>query len=360
MFFNRSFAFFLLSVASVSGQQPDEVPGPDVTPPGIPGEIAPPAGVPSEAAIAAAAAEANQPGVALGETKITNDINEPKLTGESLAGLYRKYTGRRVIVALAAQKAEFSFVQEASEKSPLTFATATQLLIKAAITEGFVFVPDSQIPGLDTLTLATSGLHPAAIGLKYYTEKEPLPQTDAVISYVMSLDHLKPAEAMNIFLQVVGKLGDYGSIVPIPNVSALVITENTSLIRKFIDLKAEIDKPSSQIDTLFVDVKFADVTEVAATLNDLLNAQQSSQTTTASTQRVGEMPGVVPGAPGMPGGAPSGEPNGSTEAVPIKIVPDPRLRPCHQREQFPPAQAAFPSGCGFPAGSRRRAVPGLW
>ncbi len=322
MFFNRSFTFFLLSIASVCGQQPEDAPTPELTPPGIPGEFVPPTGAPSEAAIAAAAAAANQPGVPLGETKITNDINEPKLTGDSLAGLYRKYTGRRVIVALAAQKAEFSFVQEASEKTPLTFATATQLLIKAAVIEGFVFVPDSQIPGLDTLTLATSGIHPAAIGLKYYTERDVLPETDAVISYVMTLKHLKPTEAVNIFTQVVGALGAYGSIVPIPNVSALVITENTSLIRKFIELKTQIDKPSSEIGTMFVDVKFADVTEIATTLNDILTAQQSAQTT-AGTQRVGEITGGIPNG-GIPGGSQSSASSGSSEVVPMKIVPDPR------------------------------------
>ena len=91
----------------------------------------------------------------MGQTKIIADINEPKLSGTALAGLYRKYTGRRVIVSAAAATAEFSFVQEATPQDPLTFAEAAELLKKAATIENFVFVPDVEDPNLDILILTT-------------------------------------------------------------------------------------------------------------------------------------------------------------------------------------------------------------
>ncbi|MCX8495719.1 MAG: hypothetical protein ORN51_05995, partial [Akkermansiaceae bacterium] len=293
-------------------------------PPGvpIPGVVPPPAaGIPSFKSPA--------PNPPLGETKITADINEPKLSGNALAGLYRKYTGRRVIVSAAASTAEFSFVQEATPQDPLTFAQAAELLKKAATIENFVFVPDEQDPTLDILTLSTGGIRPTGRGVDVYNENKPLPDGDAVISYVMTLSFIKPAEAVNTFTQIIGQFGSYGSIAPVPNASAVVITENTSLIRKLIDLKKEIDKPSSQIATRFIKVQFADVTEIATTLNELLNAQQSAQKT-AGIQRADSpapVPAAVPGVPAQPvaAGAKAGAASSAGgEETPVQIIPDPR------------------------------------
>ncbi|NJM38667.1 MAG: hypothetical protein HC845_12825 [Akkermansiaceae bacterium] len=258
------------------------------------------------------------------DTQIVSDINEPKLSGAALAALYRKYTGRRVIVTSGAAAAEFSFVQEATPEDPLTYKEAANLLKKAAIFEGYVLTADEQYPNLDILTLNPGGgIKPGNSGnIKIYNEKDILPEGDAVISYVMSLSYIKPEEAMNIFTQIIGQFGSYGSIAPVPNAAAIVITENASLIRKLIDLKKEIDKPSSQVATKFIKVQYADVTEIATTLTELLTAQQSTQTT-AGIQRAdigGQIPPPgTPQAPGQTGGS-----SGGGEATPIQILPDPR------------------------------------
>ncbi len=321
MSLNRSFALFLLGIATASAQTPAEAPGQrgsssqcsgsrkSTHPPGrcsgssgtsSSASRRPGPGKPARARRWCASRCA--PAVPLGETKITEPIEELKLSGDALAGLYRKYTGRRVIVSTAASTAEFRFVQDASPSDPLTFAEAAELLRKAAILENFVFVPDSQNPNLDILTVATGGTNPKGIGIGVYNDKgavyneyKALPEGDAVISYVMTLDYIKPADAQNAFVSIIGQFGSYGSITAVPNASALVITENTSLIRKLIDLKKEIDKPGSVQATRFIPVQYADVTEIADTLTTLLTAQQSTQKT-AGIQRAETAP--------VPGGAP--------------------------------------------------------
>lgn len=282
-------------------------------PPGVPPVPVPPAGAP--------AGRLNAPGNDLGKTKIVEDIIEPKLSGNALAGLYRKYTGRRVIVSSAAAQAEFSFVQEASPEDPLTYAQAAELLKKAATIENFVFVPDEQDPNLDILTLATGGIRPTGRGVDVYNESDELPEGDAVISYVMTLDYIKPAEAVNTFTQIIGQFGAYGSIAAVPNAAAVVITENTSLIRKLIDLKAEIDKPGSVQATRFIPVRYADVTEIASLLNELLNAQQQAQTT-AGVQRA-DTPAAAPPGVNLPGTQAAAS-SSAGEATPVQIVPEPR------------------------------------
>jgi hypothetical protein len=97
---HRSIALLLFGLVTASAQDPNQAP-PGVP---IPGVVPPaPAGGPGQA-----------PGIVLGNTKITEPIEELKLNGDALAGLYTKYTGRRVIVSTAASTGEFRFVQDAS------------------------------------------------------------------------------------------------------------------------------------------------------------------------------------------------------------------------------------------------------
>ncbi|MEX1116186.1 MAG: secretin N-terminal domain-containing protein [Akkermansiaceae bacterium] len=313
----RSIAFLFFGLAAASAQEPVEAPAVPVVPPGVPV----PGAAPAPAAGAPAAnAPAALPDANLAATEITEPIEEPKLSGDALAALYGKYTGRRVIVSSAASTAEFRFIQDASPKNPLTYGEAAELLKIAATIENFVFVPDAQYPNLDILTLSTSGIRPTGRGVDVYNENSILPEGDAVISYVMSLNYIKPAEAVNTFTQIIGQFGAFGSIAPVPNAAAVVITENTSLIRKLIDLKKEIDKPSSQVGTRFIKVQYADVTEIATTLTELLTAQQTAQTT-AGIQRADNNPAAPPG--GVPGAA-GGQSSGSGESTPVQIIPDPR------------------------------------
>lgn len=283
--------------------------------PAIPGIPQQP--VPVEAPIPADAVAAD-----LGDTLIEESIEQLKLSGDDLAALYRKYTGRRVIVASTAAAAEFRFVQPASPQDPLTYREAAELLRKAATIESFIFVPAGDGSKLDYLTLATAGLKPTGIGVKVYTENDPLPEGDAVISYVMPLQYIKPDEAVRTFTQIIGQFGAFGSIAAVPNAASVVITENTSLIRKLIDLKAEIDKPSSQVTSRFITVRYADVTELATTLNELLGQEQGA-TSTAGIQRTpdnavdrGSIDAAL--ASGVAGSTPS------SVDTPVQIIPDPR------------------------------------
>jgi type II secretion system protein D len=252
-------------------------------------------------------------------TLIKEKIEFTECNGNELAGLYTKYTGRRVIVSSAASKASFALVIDASPENPLTYAKASEILKKTATIENFIFVPDATDSNQDYLTLASGGIRPTNIGVPVFTEDDPLPQGDAVISYVMKLDHIKPDEAVRTFTQIIGQFGAFGSIAAVPNAAAVIITENTSLIRKLIDIRVEIDKPSSLVATRFINVKFADVTELATTLNEMLGNQQETKLT-AGVQRAPQI-STTDSAPGInkdPGGSSSGE------ETPLQIIPDAR------------------------------------
>ncbi len=313
-------------VPTVPGATPGTTPGrtpgtlPGRTTPGRgPGGITPgtlPGGPPAPTSVVPSPANAPKPGVPLGENKIVEPVEYPTLSGTELAALYRSYTGRRIIVVAAAAAAEFSFVQDASPQDPLTYAQAAKLLRKAANLEGFVFVKDQEDPNLEVLDIK----RPQGDGYDIYNESDELPQGDSVISYVMTFKHIKPETAAQAFTQIIGQFGTYGSIAPMNG--SVIITENTSLIRRLIKLKAEIDKPDDISATRFITVKYADVTELSTTLNELLNSQQQAQK--ATTVQRAPTPTPTPGAPqpatniSIAGGA------ATSIDTPVQIVPEPR------------------------------------
>jgi general secretion pathway protein D len=266
------------------------------------------------------------PAPAIGNNTLLNEkIENIACDGIELARLHTKYTGRRVIVSSAASKASFALIIDASPQNPLTYAQTAEILKKTATIENFIFVPDATDANLDFLTVAAGGIRPTNIGLPVFTDKDPLPTGDAVITYFMKLDHIKPDDAVRTFTQIIGQFGAFGSIAAVPNAGSVAITENTSLIRKLIDIKAQIDKPSSLIATRFISVKFADVTELATTLNEMVGNQQQQTTRTAGIQRAPQNSGLPDGAVANIAAASDPAGGGSSgEETPIQIIPDAR------------------------------------
>jgi general secretion pathway protein D len=293
---------------------PVPVPAPAIKPvvPPVPGAAAP-------NAVAPAAAAANVP---LAERKITAKVEQPKMNGTDLAFQYREWTGRRVIVSAAAAAAEFAFNLDASPADPLTYAKAADYLKMAALLEGFVFVPAEE--GVDKLMFSAASSGPKQEGISIFNDNDILPQEDRVVTYVMGLKYLKPDEAVRVFTTIIGQFGSYGSIAAIANTSAVIITEKTSLIRKLLELKTEIDKPGTEVATRFIKVQFADPTELAQTLNELLNTQAQAQRT-AGVQRTDGSPAPIPAGGGANAALAAANAAASGgEENPPQIVPDPR------------------------------------
>jgi type II secretion system protein D len=240
-------------------------------------------------------------------------FNMPKLNAEGLGMLYRQLTGRRVVMTAEVKDLEIYFVQP----PPITYGEAIDLLKASCLMHGFVFAAGGD--GWDKLTTANAGTKPQTSDIPLVTSPLGLPDGDQVVRYVMTLKHMKPDEVSRVFTSVVSQFNSYGSVVSVPNASALIITENTSLIRTLIDLQAKIDVPSSNIDQKFIKVQYGDVEELSATLNEIFTAQASTQAT-AGVQRVQPQLNGMPNLAGVQGG--SAGSSGAGEAPPVQIIPD--------------------------------------
>lgn len=245
----------------------------------------------------------------------------PAMDAETLIYVYRQITGRRVVMSAEVKDLQMYFMQ----RGPITYGEATELLKAACLIHGFVFSPGGD--GWDILTAAASTVKPPLNGnIPLINSEVSLPDDNVVVRYVMSLDHIKPDEAVRVFQTVLGgQFNSYGSIVAVPNAASLVITDNVSLIRFLIELQKKIDVPSSKVETKFIKVEYGDVEELAGTLSELFSAQANAQSTSA-VQRV-QQQNIVPQGIPQGGGAvvniagASGSSNAG-EIPPVQILPD--------------------------------------
>lgn len=225
-------------------------------------------------------------------TVIKDNIEQPVMSGDIIAQLYREWTGKRVIVSKAAQGVEISFVQS----GPLTYGEAADLLVKTCFIEGLVFVPS----GVNEVKLLPAPNVRKAGGYPLVTDQLLLPDSEELVSYVMAFENIKPEEAMSIFTGVVSQLDAHGSVVPVANANALIITENSQLIRTLIELKERIDIPQELSMQKWIALEHADADETAESVKAIM--EFSSQQNTQLSAGGGSSAVAVVKAPGKSGG----------------------------------------------------------
>ena len=115
-----------------------------------------------------------------------------------------------------------------------------------------------------------SNKNPRSEGVKLYANAEDLPTDDEVVSYYMPLTYIGPNEAVAIFTSQ-APVHPYGAYIPAPTAQAVIVTENTSVVRELIALKQLIDIPPARVTSQFVQLTRADAEKVADLLNKLLN-----------------------------------------------------------------------------------------
>lgn len=241
---------------------------------------------------------------------------------QAVADEYTKYTGRRVLLSSSTQNLEIRFYQ----RGPLTNAEAAVLLEKVLGMEGYAFVPS----GANEVKLLPKAQGTGASAPEEFEDiiddPNDIPAGDAYISYFMRLNFIKPEEAVRTFTQSIHGLGPGAKIAPVPNASAIIITGKATFIRKLINQKHYIDVAAGNVSTTWVQLQFADAEEVAATLNEIMNAQQQRKTTAGVTNAAARTTGnraPIPGAAAAKGS--TGGASSAGEDIPVQIVASPRL-----------------------------------
>ncbi len=216
-------------------------------------------------------------------------VEFPNAPVSAILPYYEALTGKRIIQDANLTGANITV----TSTQMLTRGQAISFIESVLLLNGYAFIPVDE----NTLKLVNyaSGKSPRSQGLPVVASPNDLPDTDAVVNYVMELEHISPEEAVRTFSQVVS-LNPYGAITPLSSASGVVITENTSVIRSLIDLKTHVDVPPAQVSNEFVKLQRADADKVAEIISSVYEAQTGIAPIVAAS-------GSNPGAGGQSGPA---------------------------------------------------------
>ena len=243
----------------------------------------------------------------------TVKLHFPNSPVSAILPYYEKLTGARIV-----QDANLTGVNlSISSEKPLTRLEAISYIESVFLLNGFAFLPiDGDADTLKLINFA-AGKSPRSQGLPVIATPSDLPQTDAVVNYVMQLENITPDEAVRTFSQVVS-LNPYGAITPLGNANGVVITENTSVIRSLLDLQSHVDVPPAQVANQFIKLERADAEKIAELIGGIFEQQTGNAATVSIT---GQPPvpgnGAAPGSPGSTGNAKAG----GAASPPVMIVP---------------------------------------
>jgi general secretion pathway protein D len=178
-----------------------------------------------------------------------------------ILSFYEKLTGKRTVRDSNLQGPEISIM--VADQIPRS--EAVSLIESSLLLNGYTIVP------VDTKTVKILGPSrpPRSEGLPLYLEESQLPPDgDKIISFYKPLKFLSPAEAIQIIDGVIQR-NAYGNIAPVPNTSAIVITEKSPLVRKALALLDVVDHEPNQIVTEFIPLQRANAEKVVETLGQM-------------------------------------------------------------------------------------------
>ena len=184
---------------------------------------------------------------------------------------------------------------------PVSKAEAIRLLESTLLLNGYAFiaVDKNSVKVINT----AGGKNPRSEGVFLFTNESELPDGEVVASYVLPLTHLAASDAVEIFNQFI-VLHPYGSMVAVPVANQVVITENSTLIRRLIDVKNLIDIPAPEKKSEFITLAQANADRVVELITSILEKRQeggSGGSGRAATGQAAQPP--IPGLQAPAGGA---------------------------------------------------------
>jgi general secretion pathway protein D len=162
-----------------------------------------------------------------------------------------------------------------SVPEPVPRTELIRLIESALLLNNYALIPGSEPKTVKVININT-GKNPRSEGVRLYASPAGLPEGEQIVSYFMSFRYISANEALTVFQTHILPRA-YTSFVPISSAQALLITEDTSVIRQLIALQHLIDVPPAKTVTEFVQLVRADAERVADTINKLAEYQQKGR-----------------------------------------------------------------------------------
>ncbi len=249
-----------------------------------------------------------------GQPEPTVQLTFPNTSVNEILSLYEVLTGKRLVRdSMLAQGQPLTIVVPGE----VPRSEAIRLIEASLLLNGYSFVPVDD----KTQKILGPAKFPRSEGIPIYSSPYMLPDSDQVVSYFMKLNYLAPQEAAQLFSTFISPPKVYTSFTPVPNVQAVLITENVPVIQKLIALQAMVDVPPAQVMTEFISLKRADAEKVAELLQTLIDQRKENAAKLPGQPQVDAQGQVTPASLGTAGG---GQFESNLVIGETQIVADPR------------------------------------
>ena len=196
-------------------------------------------------------------------------------------------------------------------KSPGINATIT-LRGQTRLTESEALQAIEAVLAMNNVSLVTMGtkflkvVQPTAARQEGMTIRsampdKPFPETDQLISQIITLKFIEIAEAQTI---IQGFLHGYGKIQPLERANALLITDTASNLQRVMEILEYLDQPTeTKVETRIYELKYAEAAKIASRLNELIQdaeGKEEKPRVATPAQPPEAPPGVIRARAGAP------------------------------------------------------------
>src|SRR3984893_1517445 len=192
---------------------------------------------------------------------------------------YEQLTGKKLVMDNFVQgKVDIFLSKEVPRDEAIKIIEMNLLL------NGYSLVPSEDS---DIVKVIGTGKNPRTTGVPVISDETEIPDGDHVISYLFKLRYADPTELQQALGQYLSPPQPYTSFLALPKAGAILITENSSVIRTLARIIDQVDQPPAEVVSEFIKLERADASKVVDMLKDVFEK--------------GDKTGAQPGQPGYPG-----------------------------------------------------------
>src|SRR5256714_3632257 len=193
--------------------------------------------------------------------------------------LYDQLTNQKLIMDNFVQGKVNIFLSRAIPKDE-----AIKIIEMNLLMNGYSLVP----AGDGIVKVIGSGRSPRNAGVPLVSDEADIPEGEHVVSFLFKLKYADPVELTQVLGQYLQPPQAYTSFLALPKASAILITENSAVIRSLIRIVDQIDVPPAQVVSEFIKLERADASKVVEMLRDVF--EKGTTTTTTTTDEPGVRP----------------------------------------------------------------------
>jgi general secretion pathway protein D len=202
-------------------------------------------------------------------------LQYPNSDVDDILRLYETLTGKKLVKDNFVQgKINIFIAKEVPREEAIKIIQINLLM------NGFSLVPADG----DIVKVIGTGKNPRA-AVPIISDPSDIPEGEQVISYLFKLRYADPQELQQVLGQYLSPPQSYTAALPLPKASAILITENSSVIRRVSSIIDQVDVPPAEVVSEFIKLERADAGKVCDMLKDIFEK---------GTQPNGQ-PGGVPG-----------------------------------------------------------------